>query len=61
MNVLNNLAGLSTDGSEGDFRKTAYADSELSINRLRKHASILTDETFGKLKNALPECSIRML
>jgi glutamate formiminotransferase/formiminotetrahydrofolate cyclodeaminase len=61
MNVLINLAGLSTDGSEGDFRKTAYADSELSINRLRKHASILTDETFGKLKNALPECSIRML
>ena len=57
MNVLINLAGLSRDGREGEFRQKVHDDSERTIARLRKTASILTDDTFAKLKSALKDQS----
>jgi glutamate formiminotransferase/formiminotetrahydrofolate cyclodeaminase len=57
MNVLINLAGLSRDGREGEFRQKVHDDSERTIARLRKTASILTEDTFAKLKSALKDQS----
>jgi glutamate formiminotransferase / formiminotetrahydrofolate cyclodeaminase len=57
MNVLINLAGLSRDGREGEFRKKLLDESERAIARLRKTASVLTDDTFAKLKAGLKDSS----
>jgi glutamate formiminotransferase/formiminotetrahydrofolate cyclodeaminase len=57
MNVLINLAGLSRDGREGEFRKKLHDESERAIARLRKTASALTDDTFAKLKAGLKDSS----